>query len=111
MQKKYSVQKKHISYRKKASRKRGILRWIIMAFLVALFVIFFTGSRSLIELYSLNRERNELIQKKEYLLMQNEQLNEEIQKLQSDEDYIEKIAREKFNMKKKNEDVYLIKTR
>ena len=32
----------------------------------------------------------------------------EIEKLRNDPEYIEKVAREKYNMKKKNEEVHIV---
>lgn len=45
------------------------------------------------------------------MIQQNQQLREEIDKLQKDDEYIEKLAREKYNMKKESEEVYIIESK
>lgn len=47
-------------------------------------------------------------QQKEELIRQQQELEIEIHKLKNDLEYNEQIAREKYNMKKKNEEVYIV---
>ena len=95
-------------YRKKPAKYKGILRWIFLFILVILFFVFFTGNKSLFKLYSLQQTENKLLKERQELLEENEELTEEIHKLKKDQKYIEKVAREKHNMKKKDEDIYII---
>ncbi len=62
----------------------------------------------MIKLFSLRQDRNQLLQQKERLLRQNDSLQKEIEKLKHDNEYLEKIAREKYNMKKDKEEIYRI---
>lgn len=83
--------------------------FILLAVLGVLIYAFFTGNKSVLKLYSLNQEKQELITEKERLTAENRQLQEEIQKLQTDNRYIEEVARKKYNLKKPNEEVIIVK--
>ena len=95
-------------YRNDPGRKKKIWKWVIIGFILILFFIFFTGSQSLFKLFSLHHERNQLQQQKEELIMQSDSLQHEIEKLRKDDRYLEEVAREKYNMKKEKEDVYVV---
>ncbi len=82
--------------------------WILGVLLVVLLTVFLSGNRSLIKLYSLNKERAVLIKEKQRLETENTRLEAEIKRLQNDIGYIEKVAREKYNLKRENEDVYQV---
>lgn len=91
------------------SKKNKRLPWIVLSTVVLLLLFaFFTGSKSLFNLYSLYDQRNQLIKDKERLEAENKQLKEEIEKLQKDMEYIEKAAREKYNLKRDDEEVYKV---
>jgi cell division protein FtsB len=91
------------------SNKHKRLPWIILGVIILLLSFaFLTGSKSLFNLYSLYWQRNELLQEKERLEAENKQLKEEIEKLQNDMKYIEKMAREKYNLKREDEEVYKV---
>lgn len=94
---------------KSAGSRRGLGVLLLVSFFSIFLYAFFTGNKSVLKLYSLHQERNELITEKERLIVENEKLEEEIQKLQTDKRYIEEVAREKYNFKKKNEEVISIK--
>jgi len=100
--------KKNHRYRNDPGRKKKVWKWVISGFIVILLLIFFTGSQSLFKLFSLHHERNQLQQQKEELIKQNDSLQQEIDKLKKDDKYLEKVAREKYNMKKEKEDVYVV---
>ena len=68
-------------YREKDTSRRGILRWILLAILIALFLAFFTGSKSLLRLYSLYQEKKSLEKQKEELIKESERIKDEIYKL------------------------------
>ncbi len=95
-------------YRRKTGHRSGLWRWVLAAVFVVVFVAFFTGSKSILKLFALQQEREKLENQKQELVRENEALESEIEKLKNDEKYIEKIAREKFNMKKKDEEIYLV---
>lgn len=82
--------------------------WIFILIVILVLFVFLTGSRSIFRLYDLHKQHNELLQQKETLESENEQLLEQIEKLQEDLDYIEKVAREKYNLKREGEDIYKI---
>ncbi len=63
---------------------------------------------SLIVQYDLAKIKNGLIDQKEYYLDEIEKDKEAINTLQNDTLLLEKYAREKYYMKKDNEDVYVI---
>ena len=90
-------------------RQRGLGILILVAFFAIIFYAFLTGNKSVLKLYTLHQERNELVTEKERLIVENKELEEEIQKLQTDKRYIEEVARKKYNFKKKNEEVISIK--
>jgi cell division protein DivIC len=102
--------KKRVNRRtyRKTPMKFGVLRWVIAGIIIFILVAFLTGNKSLFKLYFLHQQKQELQKQKEELLDQNAQLKDEIKKLQTDDKYIEKIARERYNMKKKDEDVYVV---
>lgn len=83
--------------------------FILLAIFGVLIYAFFTGNKSVLKLYSLRQQKNELITEKERLLSENQQLQEEIKKLQSDKRYIEEVARKKYNLQKPNEEVIIVK--
>ena len=105
---KYSAKKKRSQLRTKALTRKGILRWVLAIIFIGLFLIFFTGNKSLFRLYSLHKEEKKLKKQHENLLQQNRELENEINNLKTDEKHLEKVAREKFNMKKEGEEVYIV---
>ena len=77
----------------------------MIIFLVLVYA-FFTGSKSTFRLYDFYQTRNELIEEKRRLEAENQRLQEEIRRLENDLKHIEKVAREKYNLKREDEDVY-----
>ncbi len=101
------------SYRNRRPGKRTtpslrLLRWVVLAIIVLVFLVFFTGNRSLFKLISLHNQKTRLEQQKVRLEQERKELEEEIEKLKNDPEYIERIAREKYKMRKKGEEVYEI---
>lgn len=94
--------------RSTALRNKKLPLWIIGILVVFLLSVFLSGNRSLIKLYTLREERAALLQEKERLEKENARLQAEIERLQTDMEYIEKEAREKYNLKRENEDVYQV---
>ncbi len=83
--------------------------FFLLAFLTLLIYAFFTGNKSVLKLYTLHQHKNELIAEKERLKLENQQLEEEINKLQNDTRYIEEVARKKYNFRKENEEIIIVK--
>lgn len=76
-----------------------------LAFLV--WILFFDRN-SIISQVKLTRALNNVIKQKEYYIDEIEKNNQEIDLLQSDTASLEKFAREKYLMKKENEDIFII---
>ncbi len=82
--------------------------WILGVILLFLALVFFTGNKSIINLYTIYQQRNELLIEKEKLEVENKRLQEEIERLQKDMKAIESVAREKYNLKKNSEEIYQV---
>lgn len=85
--------------------KRALVRLPLAAFVLALLFLAFAPGRSLRQM---RQQAEALTEENKTLLRETVQLNEEIWLLQHDERHLEKIAREKYGMLKKNEEVYYI---
>ena len=90
------------------------LRWnkkILLGLLGLVLVIWFlfVDVYSLKTRWDLGQQKKELIQKTEELKNESETLEQDIQKLENNPDFIKKIAREEYGMKKPGEKVYKIK--
>jgi cell division protein FtsB len=94
-------------YQQRPRKGRKIIRWIVAIVILVILFIFLSGNRSLFKLYSLRLDKNKLQQQKQDLIERQKNLETEIDKLENDPDYIEKKAREKYNMKKEYEEVYI----
>lgn len=105
-----SPKKRRYSSRKKPPNLKKLVVFILIGFLTIFIYAFFSGNKSVLKLYSLHQQKNELIAEKERLISENEDLQKEIKKLQTDKRYIEEVARKKYNFKKKNEDVIIVKS-
>lgn len=78
-------------------------------FLLVVYFGFF-GDYNLYRLWQLHQQGQALGIEKIEMLHEKGRLAEEIEWLQNDSTYIEKVAREKFNMARPGEKIYLIKT-
>lgn len=76
--------------------------------IAALFFIFVSGPRGTWKLYQSDRDKQQLIKDIEELETKKANLDSERTRLLNDQDYIEKVAREQYNMKKKGEKVYRV---
>ncbi len=70
---------------------------------IFLFIIIFFKKRGLKDYIVMHKRLEKLIEENKRIEKENEQLKLEIKKLKTDLKYIEKIAREKYNMIKQNE--------
>ena len=64
------------------------------------------GDRGFIYLYRMEKERQEYLEKIKTLEAANQELRDEIYRLQYDRDYIEETARKELGLLKKNEVIY-----
>ena len=95
---------------RRSAKKPSPAFWILLVVLLFLFVsAFFTGNTSLQNMYSLHNKKLQLEQEKQQLEQQKQALELEIKKLQSDLEYIERVAREQYNLKREDEDIYEIR--
>ncbi|HKJ34675.1 MAG TPA: septum formation initiator family protein [Balneolales bacterium] len=89
------------------------LRWkksFIFLLLIAFLVIWFgfLDTYSVWTRIKLSREKSQLKAKTELLKQKTDTLNQKISELKKNPDLIEKIAREKYGMRKKGETVYRV---
>ncbi len=85
------------------------LKIILSIFILLLvYFLFISGPRGSWQLYKSDREKQQLQEDIQKLELRKAELDSEKNKLENDPGYIEKIAREKYNMKKKGEKVYRI---
>ncbi len=98
--------------RKKDARKKKIhlnrRSLVIVAILLFVLFLFIFADRGTWKFYQDYRERNALQQEIEVLKQKRDRLQKEKDKLEHDMQYIEKIAREKYQMRKKDEKVYKV---
>jgi cell division protein DivIC len=82
-------------------------KYVLATLFFAVFILFFDRND-----YFTQKERKEELKKleesKKHYVQQNEQLKKEFTDLKTNAAAIEKHAREKYYMKKDNEDVYLV---
>lgn len=78
---------------------------VTMAFLV--WMIFF-DKNDLFSQYEYRQQVKKLEQERDFYKVETDQVNKELSELTSNPQQLEKFAREKYLMKKDNEDVYLI---
>jgi cell division protein FtsB len=72
------------------------------------FGLFIFDDLGLLKWYSLRKERIRIQYEIDELIQQEAHLTEEISKIKSDDTYLEKIAREKFQMVKPGEKVFRV---
>ena len=90
------------------ARKKRIRQVAFLTILIIVASIFITGSRGTFQLYKFSMQKQDLENEIEILEAEKTKLEEIKTKIETDPDYIEKIAREKYKMKKKEEKVYEI---
>lgn len=86
------------------------LYWILgVLSLITLFIIFFViGDYGLYQIYLLNKQKRQLQHHITALKLEQDSLQAERSRLESDLAYIEKMAREKYRMAKKGEKVFRV---
>ena len=90
------------------SRKKRVRQFALTAILIIIALVFITGSRGTYQLHKFIEKKDNL--EKEILKLENEKkdLDKVKSEIENDPAYIEKIAREKYKMRKKGEKVYEI---
>ena len=82
-------------------------RWFLFAVVVLIIALF--GTHSLVKLSKHRRELSDLQKKKQLLENRIRQDSINTIRMQTDTAFIEKFARERYMMKRNNEDLYIIK--
>lgn len=80
-------------------------------FLFTLFFVIwmvFIDSNDILTQYKLKTKLNELERQKEFYLERKEKIQADRQELMSNNELLEKFARERYLMKRKNEDLYVV---
>ena len=85
--------------------KVSIWRLFVVAFI---FIMVFIDNNSLIQRYEYNKKIKELQKEIKHYNQIIEEGRLQLEELRSNDDNLEKFAREKFLMKKPNEDIFLI---
>jgi len=98
---------KNKTTRRDQKKKRRWFLFLIVGILL-LSSIFLFGNHGLIRYFQLERRKQELIQQIAVLKIEQEKLQQEIEMLQNNYRYIEKIAREKYQMGKDGEKIYFM---
>ena len=82
--------------------------WYLGLIIVVLFLlwIFFAPGRGYFHYQKLQREITNLTRENSQLAAKNTELSQDIKRLQSDDAYLEEVARKKHGLLKKNETVY-----
>lgn len=93
---------------KQTRQKRKIAWGILVAFLLFLGYLYIGGDYGLWQHWKLTRKRDQLVKELATLRREQDSLRVVIRKLKSDSSYIEKVAREKYNMGKPDEEIIRI---
>lgn len=94
-----------LSIRENSKRRRRLL-FAVIGILVLSFILF--SDTGVINRFTLEQEKKELKHKIEEAEKETDSLKKRMKMLQSEDDEIERVAREKYGMKKKGEEIYLI---
>jgi len=91
------------------ARKNRKIAWaILVAFLIFLAYLYIGGDYGLWQHWKLSQKRDHLEKELATLRREQDSLRTVIQKLKTDSSYIEKVAREKYNMGKPDEEIIRI---
>ncbi|MFW5892631.1 MAG: FtsB family cell division protein [Bacteroidota bacterium] len=80
-----------------------------LVFMAALLWFVFFDQNNLIQQFRLSREIKKLEAEKEYYIEEIKQDSLQMEKFKNDPTELERYAREKYLMKKENEDIYIIR--
>jgi cell division protein DivIC len=82
-------------------------KYVLTSILFVLWMLMF-DQNNLNERRKNNRDYNQLIKERDYFQTKIEENRKRIQELKTNDDNLEKFAREQYLMKKDNEDIFLI---
>lgn len=87
-------------------QRKRLLRISLYIFGAVLLWIVFAPGRGMLSLHQQKKHLAELMAEQEVLIIKNKELEKDVKRLQSDEEYLEQVAREEHGMLKKNEMVF-----
>ncbi|MBT5077409.1 MAG: septum formation initiator family protein [Candidatus Marinimicrobia bacterium] len=93
---------------RRSQKPRFNKQWLLAAITIFGLGIFVFNDLGLLKWYSLRREGIRIQYEIDDLIQRESHLTEEIAKINSDDTYLEKIAREKFQMVKPGEKVFRV---
>lgn len=88
--------------------RTSLLPKLLLLVGVILVIIFFFGDHGVYRLYDMKREKKRLLKEIDRMREEQGELFQDKQRLQSDLEYIEKLAREKHRMAKPGEKVFKV---
>ncbi|MFA8299586.1 MAG: septum formation initiator family protein [Hyphomicrobiales bacterium] len=88
-------------------KKRFKNRYFITLVVFFLWMLFFDNN-SLVNQIKLRDELDKAMTKKKYYFYEIKRMKSQLKDLETDKEALEKLAREKYLMKKENEDIFLI---
>ncbi len=94
-----------------SSEKKRLRRIILLVLLIAALLLLFIPGRSFMSYRNMQQHVSTLSRENERLQQRNRELSVEIKRLQTDEAYLEELARKKYGLLKDNETVYEFKSR
>jgi cell division protein DivIC len=83
-------------------------KYLLSLTVFAVWMIFFDTQDIITTHFKLRKELNQLQDSRSYYLGQIDETKKELEQLKSDPETLEKYAREKYRMKKDNEDLFII---
>ena len=101
-------QRKLTDVLKRIAQKKRIKLFLSLSVLLLIVAYFVVGKRGTYKLISYYNQKEKLTEEINQLKTENKELEEFKSKLENDPQSIEKVAREKYKMKKKGERVYQI---
>lgn len=92
--------------KKQRSKKDRLLTWLYFVILIFLVLFLFFNKYGLLKYFELKSEIQTIENEIERSKNEIQELDENINSLQNSDDELEKVAREKFHMKKRNEKAF-----
>ena len=89
-----------------SSERKRLHRIILLVLFIAILFLLFAPGRSLMSYRNMQKQVAALTSEIEHLEQRNRELAAEIKRLQTDDAYLEELARKKFGMLKENETIY-----
>ena len=88
--------------------KKKFLKALLLGMVIVIFIVSWLafGDRGFVYLYRMDQERQEYLERIKNLEATNQELRDEINRLQYDKEYIEATARKELGLLKENEVIY-----